>query len=172
MKKFLFFAVVIFVLLILIGAGCVSFEVEDREKAVNEGPTVLPEVNVNEEVAPEEVVNAPTEPTAGWEVYRDEPWAIEMKYPPKYKTVFDTYGWPHALIHFIEKAGAQSYRAHIETWDKEGDFQAVYGRGPAFIARHPNGKNYITVDYNSDPNNPAVDEEWKLIISTFRFTAP
>ncbi|MBU1146518.1 hypothetical protein KKD80_03155 [Patescibacteria group bacterium] len=164
MKK-IYFAISILAVLTLLGAGCAWFPAEQEE--VNS-----PRVNVNEEI-PSANVNAPTDPTAGWEIYRDEPWAIEMKYPPKYKTVSDTYGWPHALIHFIEVApGAQSYRSQIETWDSEGEFLATYGRDSAFIVEHPNGKNWITVDYNPNPSDPTVAEEWELIISTFRFTAP
>lgn len=164
MKKF-FILVSFLALLVLTGAGCDWFPAEEREE------TNAPRVNVNEEI-PSANVNAPVDPTAGWETYRDLPWAIEMKYPPKYKTVFDTYGWPHALIHFIEVEGRQSYRAQIETWDNEGDFRATYGRDPSFIIEHPNGKNWVTVDYNPDPGDPALASEWELIISTFRFIAP
>ncbi len=150
-----------------------GFRAEDREAVVNEAPAALPKANINAgPEVPLENINAPIDETAGWEVYRDEPWAIEMRYPSKYKTVYDTYGWPHALVHFIETSGAQSYRAHIETWDSEDDFRATYGKDPAFIVEHPNGKNWVTVDYNSDPLDPTLNEEWRLIISTFRFTAP
>ena len=166
MKKIIFLTATFLAVLVLAGAGCAWFPAEEREE------TNTPRVNVNEEI-PSANVNTSIDPTAGWEVYEDAPWAIEMKYPPKYKTVFDTYGWPHALIHFIEVApGAQSYRAQIETWDNEGDFRTTYGRDPSYLVEHPNGKNWVTVDYNSDPSNPAVAEEWELIISTFRFTSP
>ncbi|MFA5413075.1 MAG: hypothetical protein WC348_00845 [Patescibacteria group bacterium] len=159
MKKFIFPTVAVLAVLILTGAGCAWFPAE--EEATNAPLTT--ETNVN----------APSDPTAGWEVYESVPWAIEMKYPAKYKTIFDTYGWPHSLVHFIEAVpGTQSYRAQIETWDSEGEFRATYSRDPAFIVEHPNGKNWVTVDYNSDPSDPAVAEEWELIISTFRFTAP
>lgn len=159
MKNF-FLAVSILAVMTLLGAGCAWFPAE-REEATNTPP------------ATEANVNVPADPTTGWEVYESVPWAIEIKYPPTYKTVFDTYGWPHALVHFIEVApGAQSYRAQIETWDNEGDFRTTYGQDPSYIVEHPNGKNWVTVDYNSDPTNPAVAEEWELIISTFRFTAP
>jgi len=109
-----------------------------------------------------------------WKIFREVHWAIEMRYPPQYVEVVDTYGWPHAMVHFVETAGAPSYRAQIETWDREGedDFRATYGRDPAYIVEHPNGKGWVTVDYNPDPRNPAVDEEWQLSISTFHFTAP
>jgi hypothetical protein len=164
--KRIFLGVSILAVLTLLGAGCAWFPGE-REAKIN-----APMINVNEEIPPENI-NAPIDPTAGWETYQDAPWAVEMKYPAKYKTVFDTYGWPHALIHFIEVApGAQSYRAQIETWDTEGEFRTTYGRDPAYIVEHPNGKNWVTVDYNADPSNPALAEEWELIISTFRFTAP
>lgn len=164
MKKIIFLTVAALAVVTLVGAGCAWFPTEEETNA--------PRTNVNEEI-PSANVNAPIDPTAGWEVYSDAPWAIEMKYPSKYKTVFDTYGWPHALIHFIEVApGAQSYRAQIETWDNEGDFRATYSRDPAFIIEHPNGKNWVTVDYNINPSDPTVAEEWELIISTFRFTAP
>lgn len=164
MKKFLF---VVFILasVALLGAGCVWFR--DGEEAA----TNVPSVNTSGEM-PAENVNTTADPTSGWEVFQDEPWAIEMKYPPKYKTVNDTYGWPNALIHFIEVDGAQSYRGQIETWDREGGFRTAYGRDPAFIVEHPNGKNWVTVDYNPNPIDSSVDEEWELIISTFRFTAP
>lgn len=163
MKK-IFLAISVLAVMTLVGAGCAWFPAEEE--------TNVPRVNVNEEI-PSANVNEPIDPTAGWEVYSDAPWAIEMKYPPKYKTVFDTYGWPHALIHFIEVApGAQSYRAQIETWDNEGDFRATYSRDTSFIIEHPNGKNWVTVDYNINPSDPAVAEEWELIISTFRFTSP
>lgn len=152
--------------LTLLGAGCAWFPEEMATE------TNAPIINVNERI-PLENVNAPIDPTAGWEVYQNVPWAIEMKYPEKYKTISDTYGWPHALIHFIEAVpGTQSYRAQIETWDTEGEFRATYGSDPAFIVRHPNGKNWVTVNYNSDLGNPEIVEEWDLIISTFRFTAP
>ena len=169
MKRILFSAAI----LIFVGAGCISFEIRDRESAANKTPVATPELNVNAgpEVPPENA-NVPVDLTAGWEIYRDEPWAIEMKYPSKYKTVFDTYGWPHALVHFIEVEGSQSYRAQIETWDSESGFRESYGRDPAFIAEHPNGKNWITVDYNLDPSDPAVGEEWRIIVSTLRFTIP
>lgn len=164
MKKF-FLAISVLASVTLVGAGCAPFGGEERATNTSETPSV----NVNEGI-PAENVNAPEDPTAGWEVYRDVPWAIYMKYPSIYKTVSDTYGWPHALIHFIEVApGAQSYRAQIETWDRADEFRATHGRDPAFIVEHPNGKNYVTVDYNADPTNPAVAEEWELIISTFRF---
>ncbi|MBI5071639.1 hypothetical protein HZB93_01965 [Candidatus Falkowbacteria bacterium] len=160
MKKIIFLTALILAVLVLSGAGCAWFPSE-REEATN----VPRETETN--------VNAPADPTAGWEVYESVPWAIEMKYPSTYKTVIDTYGWPHALVHFIEVApGAQSYRAQIETWDNEGDFRTTYGRDPAYIVEHLNGKNWVTVDYNPNPTNPAVAEEWELIISTFRFTAP
>jgi len=162
-------------LVVLTGAGCVSIKIEDREKpdtGSSEEPGTSPEANVNEDIVPLENVNAAIDPTAGWEVFRDEPWALEIKYPPKYKTVHDTYGWPHALIHFIEKDGAQAYRAQIETWDSEGGFREAYNRDPVFIAEHPSGKNWVTIDYSSDPSETALDEEWRNIISTFRFTAP
>ncbi len=157
MKKIIF-VISVLAVMPLLGAGCAWFPSE-REEA-----TKAPSAEVK--------VNAPADPTAGWEVYKDAPWAIEMKYPAKYKTVSDTYGWPHALIHFVEVAGAQSYRAQIETWDNEGDFHTTYGRDPSYIVEHPNGKNWVTVDYNPNPTDPAVAEEWELIISTFRFTAP
>jgi hypothetical protein len=176
MKKIILFFVLILAFVVLAGVGCVSFEAGNRnvlETNVNSLPSVPPEANINVGPAvPPENINVPVDPTAGWEVYEDVPWAIEMKYPPKYKTVYDTYGWPHALVHFVEVAGAQSYRATIETWDSAGGFRATHGRDPAFIVEHPNGKNYVTVDYNPDPTDPAVAEEWRLIISTFRFTAP
>ncbi len=163
MKNF-FIVFLVLSSLVLTGAGCVWFRTDVEE--IN-----APRINVNEEI-PSANVNASDDPTAGWETYSDLPWAIEMKYPPKYKTVSDTYGWPHALIHFIEVApGAQSYRAQIETWENEGDFRTAYGRDPAFIAEHPNGKNWVTVDYNPNPGDRTVAEEWELIISTFRFTA-
>jgi len=165
MKKIIFLTAIVLAILVLAGAGCAWFPAQEREE------TNAPRVNVNEEI-PSANVNTPIDPTAGWETYSDLPWAIEMKYPPKYKTVFDTYGWPHALIHFIEVEGRQSYRAQIETWDNEGDFRTTYGRDPSYLVEHPNGKNWVTVDYNSDPSNPAVAEEWELIISTFRFTSP
>jgi hypothetical protein len=174
MKKILFLIGVIS-LVVLTGAGCVSVKIEDREKpeaGPSEEPIAPPEANVNREIPPLENINAPIDTTSGWEVFRDEPWALEIKYPPKYKTVHDTYGWPHALIHFVEVAGAQSYRAQIETWDNEGDFRATYSREPAFIAEHPNGKNWVTIDYNSDPSDTILNDEWRTIISTFRFTAP
>jgi hypothetical protein len=158
MKKILF-TVSILASVMLLGAGCVWSGAEE-------------EVATNVASVTETNVNDSADPTAGWEVYRDGPWAIEMKYPPKYKTVHDTYGWPYALIHFIEKDGAQSYRGQIETWDSEDGFREAYDRDPAFIARHPNGKNWVTVDYNPDPTDPAVAEEWRSIISTFRFTSP
>ncbi len=168
MKNF-FLAVSILAVMTLLGAGCAWFPAE-REEATSVPTTPEANINVGPEIPPENV-NAPIDPTAGWEVYESVPWAIEIKYPPTYKTVFDTYGWPHALVHFIEVApGAQSYRAQIETWDNEGDFRTTYGRNPAYIVEHPNGKNWVTVDYNPDPTNPAVGEEWELIISTFRFT--
>jgi len=158
MKKFIFLTAAVLAVLGLAGAGCAWFPAE--EEATN---TPTAETNIN----------APADPTAGWENYENTPWAIEMKYPPKYKTVSDTYGWPHALIHFIEVApGAQSYRAQIETWDSEGDFRAAYSRDPAYSVEHPNGKNWVTVDYNPNPSDPTVAEEWESIISTFRFTAP
>jgi hypothetical protein len=167
MKKPILFFTLILAFVVLSGAGCAWFPAE-REEATNAPPASEANINVGPEVPPGNV-NASEDPTAIWEVYRDVPWAIYMKYPPKYKTVFDTYGWPHALVHFVEVAGAQSYRATIETWDRVDEFRATYGRDPAFIVEHPNGKNYVTVDYNADPTNPAVAEEWELILSTFRF---
>jgi hypothetical protein len=158
MKKILF-AFLILASVTLLGAGCVWFGAEE-EVVTN----VAPETETN--------TNASSDLTSGWEVYRDEPWAIEMKYPPKYKTVHDTYGWPNALIHFIEKDGAQSYRGQIETWDSEDGFREAYDRDPAFITRHPNGKNWVTVGYNPNSIDSSVDEEWALVISTFRFTSP
>ncbi|MFA5128752.1 MAG: hypothetical protein WC445_02160 [Patescibacteria group bacterium] len=164
MKKFIL-GVSILATMTLLGAGCAWFPAE-REEATN-----VPSANVNEEVSAENV-NAAADPTTGWKIYRDVPWAIEMKYPAKYKTISDTYGWPHALIHFIEAVpGTQSYRAQIETWDTEGEFRATYGRDPAYIVEHPNGRDWVTVDYNSDLGDPDVIEEWEFIISTFRFTA-
>ncbi len=160
MKKVIF-AISILAVLALAGAGCVP---ESETPAAN-----APSANVNEEVS--ENVNAAEGPTADWPVYQDIPWAIYMKYPPGYRTVSDTYGWPHALIHFIETTpGAQSYRATIETWDTAGEFRATHGRDPSFIVEHPNGKNWVTVDYNPNPTNPEVAEQWELSISTFRFT--
>ncbi len=131
------------------------------------------ELEPDEDASTDAGVDA-NDPIAGWKTFHEVHWAIEMRYPPQYETVLDTYGWPHAMVHFVEMAGAQSYRAQIETWEEEGedDFRATYGREPAFIVEHPNGKNWVTVDYNPDPANPAVDEEWQLAISTFRFTAP
>jgi len=159
MKKFIFLTTAFLAILVLAGAGCAWFPAE--EEAANAPLTT--ETNIN----------APSDSTAGWEVYENTPWAIEMRYPAKYKTISDTYGWPHALIHFIEVApGAQSYRAQIETWDSEGEFRTTHGRDPSYIIEHPNGKNWVTVDYNPDPSDPTVAEEWNLIISTFRFTAP
>lgn len=169
MKKIIISICFIFGLIVFSGAGCAGIGPGDREGVLP------PEANINAgpEVPPEANINAPVDFAAGWETYRDEPWAIEMKYPPKYKTVSDTYGWPHALVHFIETApGAQSYRAQIETWENEGDFRAAYGRDPAHIVEHPNGKNWVTVNYNALPSETALNEEWRDIISTFRFTAP
>ncbi len=174
MKKLLFLTGVIS-LVFLTGAGCVSIKIEDREKSdvgSPEEPGTPPEANINEEIVQVENINVPIDPTSGWEVFRDEPWTLEIKYPAKYKTIHNTYGWPHALIHFVEVAGAQSYRAQIETWDNEGDFRATYSREPAFIAEHPNGKNWVTIDHTADPSDTVLNEEWRNIISTFRFTAP
>jgi len=166
MKKFIFSTAAVLTALILTGAGCAWFPAEP-ERATN-----VPSASVNEEVSAENV-NASEGPTAGWEVYENVPWAIEMKYPSKYKTISDTYGWSHSLIHFIEAVpGTQSYRAQIETWNDEGEFRAEYGRDPAFIVEHPNGRDWVTVDYNSDLGDPDVIREWESIISTFRFTAP
>lgn len=165
MKKFFITISICAAALILSGAGCAMI---GREEATSD----IPAENVNAEIVPANT-NTPDDPTAGWETFRDEPWAIEMKYPPKYKTVSDTYGWPHALIHFIEVApGAQAYRAEIETWDSENGFRDTYHRDPAFIVEHPNRKNWITVDYKALPSETELNEEWRLIISTFRFTSP
>lgn len=179
MKKIILLTSIIS-LLFLVGASCVNFEIRETSEP-NEAPSTLPGEAVNTPAPETETMTSPEESrgalideTTGWLVFHDEPWAIEMKYPPRYKTVRDTYGWPHALVHFIEdEPGRQSYRARIETWENENDFRETYNEEPAFIIEHPNGKNWVTVHYNpEDSTYPGLADEWRLIISTFRFTIP
>lgn len=172
MKKIFSLAICVLSLSVFTGYGCVDITLTNRDENSVPGREEKAVININREIAVEENINTPADPTAGWEVYQDTPWGLEIKYPSKYKTVYDTYGWPHALVHFIEKDGAQAYRAQIETWDNESGFRDTYNREPVFISEHPNGKNWVTIDYTADSSDTALNEEWWTIISTFRFGTP
>ena len=100
------------------------------------------------------------DPYAGWETYTNSHYGFKVKHPPKYKTVMDNYGWPNALVHFIEKSGAQSYRAEIEAWDNKNDFKDTYSTSPPFITQA--GGKYITINYAAASDEDDVREEWEI----------
>jgi len=109
--------------------------------------------------------SAPPDPYANWETYSNDQYGFKIKYPAKYKTVKDNYGWPHVIIHFIEKSGAQSYRAQIEVWDSKDGFKNTYAKNPPFITQA--GSKYITVNYWTAAGDDGTKKEWENIISTF-----
>jgi len=102
--------------------------------------------------------------TSALQTYKDNSWGFEFSYPADYETVNDTYGWPHALVHLMPVAGGQSYEGQIEWWDTATQFKDTYGKDPKYITTHPNSKNWITINYYTDPNGI-----WQEVIESFKF---
>jgi len=109
------------------------------------------------------------DPTADWQMYRNEEYGFELKYPEKYSVEQDTYGWPNSVVLFIQRPLGQSYDAQIEIWDNYESYQNKYSGDPSFIIVLENTDKYITINYNDQPANQEYTQEWQKILSTFKF---
>jgi hypothetical protein len=93
--------------------------------------------------------------TENWPEYKSTDEKFKFQYPDKYKTVVDNYGWPHAVVHLLDKAGGQSYDVTFEVWDDENGPEAEGRNGPATVffgmGENSNTGKYISMTcFNPD----------------------
>lgn len=135
-----------------------------EESKSNDSESVLPESS-----APGDVGENPPPETTDWPIYEDVEHNFHFQYPDHYETVVDNYGWPHAVVHLIDKSGGQSYDVTFETWDGQDD-AANEGRGSSANSFFGNSESPHTGKYISMTCwNPGLQEDCEKIYSTFSF---
>lgn len=191
-SQFIFFLILILIIVFLAGAAVywwISYknlqtEISQKKKSGNM-ETYLPKDNLEVpekkesdvyEVDPDDLIPISSQEeeildeTTDWLTYKNLQYSFEIKYPDKYETIEDTYGWEHALIHLIENNGnAQAYRGQIEVWDTEEGFQDKYKKSPPFITQDSESGKYITINYAAMSNEIEIIEDWNGIIDSFKF---
>ena len=131
MKKILFFTLLTFSL-VLVGCAQQTPTISEQPEQPASQPTDIPAttqptepaMNVNKSTSKSVDAVQSVDPTENWEIYQNNEYGFEIKYPSKYKTVIDNYGWLNSVIHFIEKEpGTQAYRATISVWNNQDDYE-------------------------------------------------
>lgn len=127
------------------------------------------DASLPENSAPGDDGENPAPETADWPVYEDAEYDFSFQYPDHYKTVIDDYGWPHAVVHLIDKNGGQSYDVTFETWDNQDDAEDE-GRGSSANSFFGNVESPHTGKYISMTCwNPDTATDCEKIYSTFSF---
>lgn len=96
--------------------------------------------------------NPPAE-TESWAEFESVAEDFKFKYPDNYKTVVDNYGWPHAVVHLINKNGGQSYDVTFEVWNGQDDAENEGRNSNPFFGmlEHPVTGKYISMTcWNKD----------------------
>lgn len=92
--------------------------------------------------------NPPAE-SEDWNEFEDEASGINFRYPDRYETVRDSYGWPYAVVHLLDKSGGQSYEVTFEVWESEADAQGEGRMGEAIpffrMAEDPDTGDFISM---------------------------
>lgn len=162
MRKTLIFVVTGAVILL---TGC-SYQVSIDEQA----DQLATNQNSNQQAAEEnQNTDRSIDPYEDWQTYTNTEYGFEIKYPAKYKTVVDNYGWPNSIVHFIEKEpGAQAYRAAISVWDNQNDYTNSTAYSAMKFTTHNVGNKYIVISYYATDNEIGLINEWQEITDTFK----
>ena len=155
---------IIVALLIIVGGGYYWWQKEIKKDCGPQPPMLCPEGS--ELICTDgkwqcKSVNQ----TAGWQTYQNDQYGFEIKYPAKYKTSQDTYGWSHSLVLFLSPSG-QSYIIQVEAWDSADAFKNIYKTEPPFIVKTKDNK-YITINHAGFEEKSIP--EWGGMVESFKF---
>jgi len=109
-----------------------------------------------------------TKECTDWLTYTNNEYGFSIQYPPKYKTVLDTYGWKNSVVNFIETdPRTQSYRAAISIWNSPNDYSANDSYSAMKYEVYKVGEKYAVISYMAGEGEDEIATEWQDIIATF-----